>query len=96
MASSYSVVLLSNASATGAAQDWAGGRGLFSVVGTFSGATIKLQFLGPDLTTYIDAGTDTTLTAAGGGIFDLPPGRIRCSITGSPSAVYAKAERVTS
>ena len=32
------------------------------------GGTIKLQTLGPDGSTYIDVGTDTTLTAAGGAL----------------------------
>lgn len=94
MAHSYSVGLLSNASATGSAADWAGGRGVFSAAGTFGGATITLQYLGPDLSTWIAAGTDTTLTAAGGGVFDLPPGRIRALVTGSPSGMYANAARV--
>jgi len=96
MSTSYSVSLLSNASATGSAADWPGGRGVFSAAGTFSSATITLQFLAPDLATWIAAGTDTTLTAAGGGVFDLPPGRIRALVTGSPTGMYATAVRVTS
>jgi hypothetical protein len=86
--------LLSNASATGSAVQWDGGEGVFAAAGTFSGATITLQFLGPDGSTWIDAGTDTTLTAAGGGIFKMPPARIRAAVTGSPSGMYASAEKV--
>lgn len=84
--------LLSNASATGTAKQWPGGRGTFSVAGTFGGATVSLELLGPDGSTWIAAGTDTTKTAAGAGNFDLPPGQIRASVTGgAPSGLYATA-----
>ncbi len=69
--------------------------GVFAVVATFGGATIKLQFLGPDGSTLIDAGAATTLTANGAGVFYLPPVNIQCTITaGPPSGVYATASRV--
>jgi hypothetical protein len=87
-------ILLSNASATGSWVAWDGGTGVFSCVGTFNSATVSLQFQGPDGSTAIDVGTNTTLTAAGAGGFVLPPGRIRASISGSPSAMYAQAEQV--
>lgn len=87
----YRIDLLTNGSATGSAVVWPGGRGLFTAAGTFSGATISLQFLGPDGSTWIDAGTYTTLTAAGGGIFDLPQGQVRAAVTGSPSGINAIA-----
>lgn len=87
--------LLSNASATGSAIIWPGGRGMFTAAGTFGGTTVKLQFLGPDGSTWIDAGTYTTLTASGGGIFDLPQGQVRANITGgTPSGIYAIAVTV--
>ena len=87
--------LLSNASATGSAAQWGGGTGVFSVCGTFSGATVSLQFLGPDGSTYIDVGTDTMLTSNGAGGFVLPPGKIRAYISGgTPSGLYAQAEQV--
>lgn len=76
------VVLLTAAAATGSAINWPGGIGIFEVAGTFGGATISLQFLGPDGTTWITAGTGTTFTAANGGIFYLPPGPIRATVTG--------------
>ena len=87
------VDLLSNASATGTAKQWPGGRGTLSVAGTFDGSTVKLQVLGPDGTTWIDAGTYTTFTAAGLGNFDLPLSQIRVAVTGgtSPSGLYAVA-----
>lgn len=86
--------LLSNATATGDWEQWDGGIGAFSAAGTFSGATVKLQFLGPDGSTAIDVGSDTTLTAAGAGGFVLPPCRIRAAITGSPTGMYAQADKV--
>jgi hypothetical protein len=52
---------------------------------------VKLQFLGPDHVTWIDAGSETTLTADGGGNFELPAGQLRAAIVGSPTAVYAIA-----
>lgn len=86
--------LLSNASATGSTVIWGGGGGVFAAAGTFSGATVKLQFLGPDGSTWIDVGADTTLTAAGAGYFMLPPGSIRAYVSGSPTGMYANAEQV--
>jgi len=90
------IILASNASATGSAQTWPGGPGLFSATATFGGGTVKLQFLLPDGSSWADADaasgtTYTTLTAAGGGIFELPPGaQIRVNIA-TATAVYASA-----
>lgn len=83
--------LISNGTATGDAMQWPGGEGTFSVVGTFNGATIKLQYLGPDGSTWMDAGVDATLTAAGGCNFQLASGLIRASVTGTPTGIYATA-----
>ena len=83
--------------ATGAAQDWPGGQGIFVVsCTTFNGATIKLQFLGPDGATWIDAGAAATLTSSGAGVFNLHPCKIRCAVTTAvPSTgVWAQANRV--
>ena len=86
--------LLSNASATGAAVEWPGGRGVFSVPsGTFGGATMKLQFR-QDRTNWIDVdqsgSTFVTLTAAGAGLFELPSCFIRANVSGgSPSGLNA-------
>jgi hypothetical protein len=86
--------LLSNATATGSAAAWGGGQGVFAAVGTFSGATVSLQFLGPDGSTWVAAGSATTLTAAGAGVFVLPPGQIRAAISGGPpTGMYAQAEQ---
>lgn len=96
MLASAGVTLLTNATATSAAATWPGGMGLFAAEGTFSGATVKLQWLGPTGLWY-DAGANTTLTAGGGGVFYLPAGQIRASVSGGPpSAMYASAARVQS
>lgn len=90
-----SVVLLSNESATGGSKPWPGGRGTFSVAGTFGGATATLEMLGPDGATWFAVGTDTTKTQAGAGNFDLPPCLLRVALTGgTPSGMYARADRV--
>ena len=86
------VDLLTNASSTGSGFIWPGGRGTFLVSGTFGGAIVSLQVLGPDSSTWIDAGSYTTFTANGVGNFDLPQGKIRAAVTGgSPSGLYAIA-----
>lgn len=97
MADTYNLDLLSNAAATGTAQSWPGGDGVFAVRGTFGGATVKLQW-SEDGTNWWDADksgdTFTTFTAAGSGRFGLPKGTlVRASVSGgSPSALYAIAK----
>lgn len=87
--------LLSNASATGAAVQWGGGMGVFTASGTWAGATVTLQYLSPNGSTYVAMGTDTTLSADGGGVFFYPPGLIRAAVSGGPpSAMYAQAEQI--
>lgn len=88
------IVLASNASATGNWFQWPGGRGEFRVEATFGGGTVKLQCKGPNGTAQ-DVGTDTTLTASGGGIFELGAGEIRANIA-TATGVYAMALRVPS
>jgi hypothetical protein len=85
------IVLASNASATGAWFMWPGGRGEFRIEGTFPG-TVKLECKGPNGTAQ-DVGTNTTLTASGGGIFELGAGEIRCNIA-TATGVYAMALRL--
>lgn len=93
--------LLSNASATGSSVRWWGGRGVFVVPsGTFSGATVKLQW-SLDNSTFLDVDrsgdTYVTLTAAGAGRFELPPCHIRAAITGGPPSginAFVKGTRV--
>ncbi|SRR5258708_795254 len=85
------LTLLSNGSATGTALQWRGGAGMFSVEGTWSGATVKLQYQTPN-GAWIDVGANTTLTANGAGGFVLSQCPIRVFISGGPpSAVYAYA-----
>jgi hypothetical protein len=86
------ITLASNASATGSWYPWPGGRGEFRVEASFGGGTVKLQCKGPNGTAQ-DVGTYTTLTADGGGVFDLGAGEIRCSIT-TATGVYAMVMRV--
>lgn len=99
MATSAGALLLSNASATGSAKAWPGGRGFFSAVATFGVGSVTLQYLGPDGTTWLVAqqpdATDATLTAAGGVLFELPPGKIRAAVV-TATAVYARADRIPS
>lgn len=85
------IVLASNASATGSWFFWPGGRGEFRVEGTFPG-DVKLECKGPNGTAQ-EVGTNTNLTAAGGGIFELGAGEIRCNIA-TATAVYAMALRI--
>lgn len=84
------VALLENGSATGSAKRWPGGVGVFTVSGTFSGATIKLQRLLPGGSTYVDVGVYTTLTAEGMGGFTLDECDVKVTISGGPpSGIYA-------
>lgn len=88
------MLLLNNAAATGPSFDWPGGTGIFKAIGTFSGATVTLQCLASDGVTYMPVGTDTTLSAVGGGRFMLDATKIRALISGGPpSAMYATAEQ---
>lgn len=88
------IVLASNASATGDWFMWPGGRGEFRAQATWGGGTVKLECKGPNGTAQ-DVGPDVTLTADGGGIFELGAGEIRCNIA-TATAVYAMALRVPS
>jgi len=87
------LTLLSNASATGSAVTWAGGRGQFKALGTFDGATVALEVLGPDGSTWQPVGEDAALDAAGVANFECPPCQLRAAVTGgsSPSGLYAEA-----
>lgn len=87
--------LLNNSSTSGNPTYWPGGVGVFAATGTFGGATVTLEFLGPDGVTYLAAGSNTTLTAAGAGVFYLPQTMIEAVVSGgAPSALYAYASLV--
>lgn len=82
-------------SATGPLIDCPGGRMCMAAAGTFAGATVTLQLLGPDGVTLLTAGVNTTFTAAGVGIADLPPCQIQATVTGGPpSGLFVSIARV--
>lgn len=86
--------LLVNAAATGSDFQWPGGKGHFAAAGTFNGASVSLQFLGPDATTWITP-AGATLTSADVVVFELGPCQIRASVAGGPpSGMYANAVRI--
>ncbi len=91
----YYVVLVSDGTSSGA-QQWNGGIGEFTATSSnWNSATATLEFLGPDGVTYVAAGSNTTCTANCTGVFYLPPGTIKVSISGTPTALYAAAAQVT-
>lgn len=63
--------------------NWLGGKGCFVCYGTWGGGTATLQFSVDSGTTWLDAGTDTTITANGGGIFELPVCQLRVDLASS-------------
>lgn len=83
--------LASNASATGDAVAWTGGRGVFMAEATWGGGTVKLQVQSPR-GTWLDV-TSASLTANGHLSFELPAGPIRANIA-TATAVYAYAHRI--
>lgn len=81
--------------ATGPLIDCPGGVCVFAAAGTFNGCTVTLQLLGPDGTTLLTAGAQTTLTAPGMGVVYLPPGQVQATITaGPPSGLFVSLARV--
>lgn len=87
--------LLSNATATGTAVTVPAGRHLFIVEGTFSGATVALQFEGPN-GTMINV-PNASVTANGMAVVEIPSGKVRASVTGGPpSGIYASLLRFVS
>lgn len=88
----YFKQLLDNASVTGSEFDWPGGEGVFEATGTWGGATVALQFK-TSAGVWLNVGQYTTLTANGAGGFVLNPCRIKATVTGSPSAMYASVTR---
>lgn len=90
------VNLLNNESATGSGVPIrSSGNYAFAAAGTFGGATVKPQMLGPDGSTWLDLGTDAALTAAGTALLFLPEGTYRANVSGgTPSGLYATLARV--
>lgn len=89
-------VIMSAVSTSSAQFQWPGGIGVFTAVGVFNGATVTLQFIGPDGTTLVSAGAATTLTAAGAGVFYLPRCLVQATITsaGGSTSLTASLARV--
>lgn len=89
------VDLLTNAAATGTDLSWRGGKGLFTVEATaFGGDTVKLQVLcrnGNWVDVKNQASAAVALTSNGMVPFELPACRIRASMTGTATGVYATA-----
>lgn len=87
--------LLSNASVTGGGVTVGGGSYVFTVDGTFGGATVALQIRSPDGSSWL-AITDASFTAEGNCVVELGDGsEVRVTVTGgSPSALYANIARV--
>lgn len=89
------IVLLSNASATSSPTSaLSGGQYIWKVTGTFSGATVTLQSLGPDGSTYQDV---TSLTANGQAFVNVGVDEVlRATVTsGTPSALYSTLSKVS-
>lgn len=84
----FKATLLNNASATGQSVTIPGGRYIWSAQGTFGGATLTLQALGPDGSNYM---TVTSMTAAGAVEVAVGEGTaMRVSISGGPpSGIYS-------
>lgn len=76
------VTLLSAGAATGNQLLWPGGGGILKVVGTWNGATLALQDVGPDGTTLLSVG-NASFTANGQIFFVLSRGLIQATITGA-------------
>lgn len=83
------VTLLSNATATGQYVQFTGGRAALVIVATGWGTTVDLTLLGPDGTSQIKMNA-ANIAANSANSYDLPAGQYRITITGSPTAMYAK------
>ncbi len=90
-------VLINNDSVSGpVVSNLYGGSYVFSVQGTFSGATVSLMVLGPDGTTYETLVSKTAPDTIGGTGVGLPQGAtVQAVITGGPpSAIFATLARL--
>lgn len=87
----YRVDLAVNASATGQAVNWPGGRLSFGAKATWGGGTVKIQCLLPS-NDWVDV-SGLSLTADGMVSADVPAGQIRANIA-TATGVYAYGFRV--
>jgi len=73
--------------------DCPGGRMSYGVCGTFGGASVQLNQLGPDGATWVPVGSAVTTT--GFAIVELAPTQLQLVITGGAgSAIFASIGRV--
>lgn len=88
-------VLLSSASATGAAVAIKGGEYMFTVEGTVGASTLSLQIQTPngawsDVQVFTGSVVKYTVLPGNQSGISLPAGNVRCAATGgSPSGIYA-------
>lgn len=95
----HTITLLSGSSATGSSQVSAlSGRYCFAVAGTFGGATVGLQMLGPDGATWINIEDDSgalAISSERAVAVLLPAGSFRASVTGGTGvSLYATLNRM--
>nr|RAW03670.1 hypothetical protein DBT41_11730 [Aerococcus urinae] len=79
------------ANGSSAVIDWAGHDGLFSVWGTWDGATVALQY-SPNGTSWIDVGSPSTLTADGVVKFSIKGGKIRATLRNAGAQTSLSAQ----
>lgn len=84
--------LMTAEAATSTAVLWAGGTALWSIWGTWAGATATLQYSPDDGTTWLDMATAT----ANGGVnnIPLPNGKVRVAISGGPPSLTSVLQKV--
>lgn len=98
-----SMVLLAAATAAGAGTPFTcqlPGRYCFAAAGTFDGAMVGLEMLGPDGSTWIavkDEAGAIAFTVADACAVLLPAGKYRGTITspGAATSIYARLDRIT-
>jgi|GEM_PF-2953412 hypothetical protein len=82
----------SNISATPAQFSLLGGTYALDAVATWGGGSVKLQRVGPDGSTLIDAATSMTANGTSGAL-SLTPGKYQLTIA-TATAVYASVTRI--
>ena len=87
MARRANIRLIENDVAAATSYDWQGGQGMFTAEATWGGGSVRLQVQTLN-GTWVDVGSDTTMTANGAAGFSLPAGKIRALVATS-TAVYA-------
>jgi hypothetical protein len=82
----------SNLAATSSTFTVAGGKFSLDVVGSWGSGSAQLELLGPDFSTWLNAGSSVTSNTIQ--TLDLPSGQYRVVITGGASAVYFALTKV--